>query len=243
MVAYNETAISLLAAAARGAGGTGTAVDLGTKTLVRLALACSAVSGTATPKLNVYVETSLDDVAWTVLSSFTERTAAGTQELWIAGCSRYLRVRWTITGTGPSFTFGVNGSSFVAYCTPTALYQLGIPQRALADITAEAQAKAIKVASEDMDGRFNDRYEFPLVAWSADLERHTAGMAAFILLTTRGTSLDGQDWEVLNKLNDNAVAWGKDVGAKKINPPGIVDSTPTVDEAGPCMYTNTKRGW
>ncbi|MDD5245006.1 MAG: hypothetical protein PHU49_13415 [Syntrophorhabdaceae bacterium] len=243
MTAYNETAVTLAASAARGTSGTAAAVDLGVCTMARLVLACSAVSGTGSPTLTVTVQTSPDQLAWTTATAFTARTTVGTQEINVAGCSRYVRAIWTIAGTGPSFTFGVSGSAFVVYCSPTDLYGLAIPQRALADITADTMARAIKSASEDLDGRFNRRYTFPLVSWSTELTQHAAELAAFTCLTTRGTSLDGQDWDVLKDIRDSARSWAKGVGNKSIDPPGIVDSTATVDEAGPVMYTNTKRGW
>ena len=242
MTAYNETAITPAASAARVVSGEGAAVDLGVCTMAHLVLACSAVSGTG-PSLTVAIESSPDQLAWSTVATFSARTAIGSQEVHVAGCQRYVRAKWTITGTDPSFTFGVSGSAFVVYCTPTDLYGLAIPQRALTDVAAADIARAIKAATEDIDGRFNRRYTFPLVSWSTEVTQHCAAIAAFTALTTRGTSLEGQDWDVLKDLRDAARAWAKDVGAKKNDPPGIVDSTPTIDEAGPIMYTNTKRGW
>lgn len=77
---------------------------------LRLELAVTAVSGT-TPSMTVVVEDTLDGVNWNTLGTFTAVTAAGEQVLNVAQpFADQLRVRWTITGTTPSFTFSVFAS-------------------------------------------------------------------------------------------------------------------------------------
>lgn len=79
-------------------------------TPLRLALVTTAVSGT-TPSMAVVVEDTLDGTNWNQLGTFTAVTAAGSQVLNVAlPFADQLRVRWTITGTTPSFTFAVLGS-------------------------------------------------------------------------------------------------------------------------------------
>jgi len=235
--------ITLLTAAAKTANAAGDSVDLGNKTLVRLVLGCSAVAGT-TPKLNVVVETSSDQAAWTQVGAFAEVSAAGQHNLTIGGCSQYLRVRWTITGTGsPSFTFGVTGTAVLAYAIPADLGTLAIPLPALEGISSAEQAEALAAAGDELEGRFNDRYQFPLATWGSDLTTHTCEVAAYKLLTTRGTAPEGSDYSVLKDLRDAAFDWADKVGAKKISPSGIVDSTPAIEESQAVIYCRVPRGW
>jgi hypothetical protein len=73
----------------------------------RAQLAVTAASGT-TPTLDVVVEDSFDGTNWNTVATFTQKTAAGTQAVDVTGLfSDQLRVRWTVGGTTPSFTFSV----------------------------------------------------------------------------------------------------------------------------------------
>lgn len=76
------------------------------KTL-RAQLAITAVSGTS-PTLNVVIEDTLDGTNWNQVAAFTQATAVGAQVINVTTpfCDR-LRIRWTIAGTTPSFTFEV----------------------------------------------------------------------------------------------------------------------------------------
>lgn len=69
----------------------------------------SAVSGT-TPTLDVSIQTSEDGTTWHDHNdgTFTQTTAvrtAATKRL--LGLGRFIRARWVIAGTSPSFTFYV----------------------------------------------------------------------------------------------------------------------------------------
>lgn len=74
---------------------------------VRAQLNVTAASGT-TPSLAVFVESTVDGTNWDAAGTFAAKTAAGREVInitpWVG---RRLRVRWTITGTTPSFTFEV----------------------------------------------------------------------------------------------------------------------------------------
>ena len=72
-------------------------------------MSVTAVSG-VTPTLNVVVEDTLDGTNWFAVPgvSFTQVTAAGQQVSNSAGFfSDKIRIRWTLGGTSPSFTFSV----------------------------------------------------------------------------------------------------------------------------------------
>jgi hypothetical protein len=75
---------------------------------LRLTLNVTAASGT-TPSLTVNVQTSQDNATWSTIASFPAATAVGTSRKVFNGVDRYTRATTTITGTTPSFTFGVTG--------------------------------------------------------------------------------------------------------------------------------------
>lgn len=67
----------------------------------------TAASGT-TPSITVKIQDSANDSTWADLASFTALAVAGSERITVAvgtTIDRYVRALWTITGTGPSFTF------------------------------------------------------------------------------------------------------------------------------------------
>ncbi len=74
-------------------------------------LIVTAASGTS-PSLTITIQDSPDGTNWVDVYSFPAATAAsvlraGWQDLKFC-VGRYLRVRWQVSGTSPSFTFAVN---------------------------------------------------------------------------------------------------------------------------------------
>lgn len=99
--------VTLAPSAARTASGNSGALPGFNWTRMRLQLAVTAASGT-TPTLDVVVEDTLDGTNWNAIGTFTQATAATAQAVDIAGMfTDQVRVRWTVTGTTPSFTFSV----------------------------------------------------------------------------------------------------------------------------------------
>lgn len=100
-----------LASAARTASGNSGALagDYGPYATIRAQLNVTAASGTV-PTLDVVIEDSVDDGAtWSTIGTFAQRTAAGRQAIDVTGpFADRLRIRWTITGGTPSFTFQVD---------------------------------------------------------------------------------------------------------------------------------------
>ncbi len=67
----------------------------------------TAASGTG-PTLDVVIEDTIDGTNWYPIGTFAQRTAAGREVLRLTQpFTDQLRVRWTIGGTTPSFTFSV----------------------------------------------------------------------------------------------------------------------------------------
>ena len=99
-----------VASGARTVTGTSAPITgLGRASALRVQLTVSAASGT-TPTLNVFVEDTLDGgVTWNVIGTFAQKVAAGQEVINTVGLfADQVRVRWTIAGTTPSFTFAVN---------------------------------------------------------------------------------------------------------------------------------------
>jgi len=99
-----------VASAARTTSGdSGPLTGYGPAGSLRAQLNVTAASGT-TPTLDVLIEDSVDGGAtWNTVATFAQKTAAGREVVNLTGLfGDTLRVRWTIGGTTPSFTFAVD---------------------------------------------------------------------------------------------------------------------------------------
>lgn len=99
---------TLVASAARTASGdSGGLTGYFSAESLRVQLNVTAASGTS-PTLDVVIEDTLDGTNWNVIGTFTQRTAVGRQVIDITALfADQIRVRWTVGGTTPSFTFDV----------------------------------------------------------------------------------------------------------------------------------------
>lgn len=94
------------------AAGTGTARELGNKAAFRAVSEVTAISG-AGASLTVIIETSYDNGAtdaWRTAATLTAQTATGRVRA-NPLIDRWVRARWTVAGTTPSITFGVDGEA------------------------------------------------------------------------------------------------------------------------------------
>lgn len=81
--------------------------DFGPSSSLRLQLHVTAASGTA-PTLDVVLEDTVDGTNFHPVAAFAQRSGVGRQVIDVTDpFARRLRVRWTIAGTTPSFTFSV----------------------------------------------------------------------------------------------------------------------------------------
>lgn len=110
MAAYQE--FNFLSSAARTA--TGESPSITTFSLevpeggdMRLYLNCSAASGTS-PTLNVSVVAIIGGIEY-ALASFAQLTSSGKESIVVTGCPANVKIKYTIGGTSPSFTFRVDG--------------------------------------------------------------------------------------------------------------------------------------
>ncbi len=100
--------VTLHPSAARTATGNGSVVEeTGERRTLSLSLVVTAASGTS-PTLDVTVQTSADGSTWYSAGSFAQLTATGSERKTFA-LDRYVRLRWVIGGTTPSFTFSASG--------------------------------------------------------------------------------------------------------------------------------------
>ncbi len=105
---YDHLIIHAVPRAARSASGDSGELPSRSYQSIRAQLVVTAASG-VTPTLDVVIEDTLDGANWTTVGTFTQKSAAGAETITIsAPVSPYLRVRWTMGGASPSFTFGVD---------------------------------------------------------------------------------------------------------------------------------------
>lgn len=90
-------------------GNSGALTGYGAAATLRAQLNVTAASGT-TPTLDVLIEDSLDGgVTWNTVGTFAQKTAVAREVVNITvPFADTLRVRWTVAGTTPSFTFAVH---------------------------------------------------------------------------------------------------------------------------------------
>jgi len=90
-------------------------IDVTQYSSLRVMVKVTNVGGTS-PSLNVYLEGKFEATGdYVPLLSRTGITSTGVYELGQVDnlCFRYVRVRWEVSGTSPSFTFGVYGQAMV----------------------------------------------------------------------------------------------------------------------------------
>lgn len=103
---------TLVASAARTASGdSGALPGWGHADTIRAQLEITAFSGTG-PALDVVIEDTLDGTNWNTIGTFAQGTGTAREVINITSpFSETLRVRWTVAGTAPSFTFSVTAYS------------------------------------------------------------------------------------------------------------------------------------
>jgi hypothetical protein len=100
---------NLVPSAARTASGdSGALTGWGAASSLRVQLDVTAFAGTS-PTLDVVIEDTVDGTNWNTVGAFAQKTSAAREVINITGLfSETLRVRWTVGGTSPSFTFAVD---------------------------------------------------------------------------------------------------------------------------------------
>ncbi len=100
-----ETVVN--SAARTTSGDSGVLTGFGGVSTLRAQLEATVVGGVA-PTLDVVIEDTLDGTNWNTIGTFSQKTAASREVINVTTpFADRLRVRWTMGGTTPSFTFSV----------------------------------------------------------------------------------------------------------------------------------------
>lgn len=129
------------------------------------------------------------------------------------------------------------------YATRDDLARGGLRAAALSGVSTADQDAALVAASGEADGYLAKRYLMPLVAWGDDLRRRVVHIATFDLLATRGYAPASGVDPLVAKRYDDAILWLRDAARGLVEPQGIVDSTPEIDEAAPLVSSDDAAGW
>lgn len=107
----NLTLVDTVAVTATGAV-SGSAVELGDKSTLRLTLNVTAVAGTS-PSATFTIETSQDNSTWSTVASFSAATSVSTQRKVFTGLDKFVRVNVSaFSGSAtPSVTATISGDA------------------------------------------------------------------------------------------------------------------------------------
>jgi hypothetical protein len=110
---YKSPGVTLYSGTVTSSGSTGD-IDVSIYSILEIEVKVTSVSGT-TPTLDVYIEGRFEATGdYKVLASQTGITSTGVWFLVINPLVfRYIRIRWLVSGTSPSFTFTVATQAMV----------------------------------------------------------------------------------------------------------------------------------
>lgn len=248
----NALAIELKSVGAETISGEGPAVDIayevdGTfyplRTTLALIVDVDEVSGTL-PRLSLTLQTSdastgpWRDVGF--LNETLNENGPDDYDWYVGDCERYVRVKWAISGTTPSFTFSVAGKAHVAYANRAEMIFYGMSEGVLDQIAEDKKLKALIAASAEMSTNLSVSFTLPITAWGEDITKHTAVLATYT--TIAGNFREGLD-DDLKELKDDSISFLKRIGDGRLRPKTIVDSTPDEEEDSAVITSATPRGW
>lgn len=97
---------TLAPSVARTANGQSEPLDVSEYLEAQVLLDITAVAGTS-PTFDLVIEASHDKASWVTHTAFAQKTGAGKDLKTLSNLGRFLRARWTLGGTTPSFTCSV----------------------------------------------------------------------------------------------------------------------------------------
>lgn len=242
------TPVTVAASAERSTSGVGPAVDLGAHVdTLRLTLDVTAWAGTS-PSLGVVVETSAEGEAWRAVRAFAPVAGAAAERLVFQPVRRYVRARWTIAGTGVTFTFSVTGEGLKPYAT-LEQFKRWHGTGAFGGVPDEDLEAALAAASAEADGELANRFTRPIVGWGEDLSKKVCAIGMWLVLSERVGFNPEAGSDVAVKTNaDEARRWLVRVGSNAVQPIGLVDSaveeeTAQQEAQEAYVVTEPRRGW
>lgn len=233
-------AITLHADATETVSGANAAIDIGAlRTCVKATLTVSAMTGS----LSVALETSATPTGpWLRVGAFVALTVPKSVDCVFADCRRYVRIAWSFTNTiTPTATFSVSGEAHQLYASLRDIDVQGLSKQAIGSIPNEEKAEHALAATGEAEGYLAGGYALPLVAWSPELRRQVAQIAVYSIMCKRGFQPQGTD-ELIVKNRDDAISWLSKINRGNLKPPGIVDSTPEVEESAVVVVSGPPTG-
>jgi hypothetical protein len=101
-----KSTITILASTALAESGESGSVDVSGIDELSVYLDISAASGTE-PTIDVVIQDSPDGTNWYDHTTFSQKTAVGKDAKRISNFGKFMRAKYTIAGTNPSFTAGI----------------------------------------------------------------------------------------------------------------------------------------
>lgn len=236
---YRETIDDPIPAQTLTSSGVGAAVDLRLLRTAALVVDLTSLSGTCVLKLETAHASS---GPWRVLADFPALSVGPSREVLFPGCSRFVRMRWTLSGTSPSAVLSCTGQSVQTYATPAKLRGQRSGER-LSKFSDEALEAFLQDATDLANGYFPSRYALPLTSWGGDLERAVCAIAFFDALSQGGFNPESSADAVFVTRHDTAVRWLEQISQGRVTPAWLVDATPETVEGGSSMTSKPRRGW
>lgn len=210
------------------------------RTAARLKLELQALDVGTT--LKVTVDTSSDGVAWAIAWTDVYDAVGEVYEAVFGKLRRYVRARWELIG-GASATFSLAGDVHQIYCEPEDIVTFAVPEKSIEKVSREDRLLACIAASDKAEGEVAKGYTTPLRAWGGSLRSETAHLAAALIYRKRGKDSQGTDASVFEG-ETRSLSWLGRLGAGKVKPPDIIDSTPeTYESAGFVVASRPSRRW
>ena len=124
----------------------------------------------------------------------------------------------------------------------TDVFNVGLPQQAIASLTSAQQTEVLQAVSDEMDGYFRNRWGYgsvPFTTFDSAVTLCAARMAAFRLVVVRGfRSNSPQDME-LRKGYEDAITWLKAVEHQQITPNVVVATANAAGSQQPSLITSS----
>ena len=238
----NPLEITLHSRVEETANDNGAAIDVGDRAFIELLLDASALAVDTSLVAVVEGSTTGTD-GWMHLQRFDALRKPGLRATVICPAPRYVRARWTFTGSDPAATFLMRGTAHQLYATPEDLVAYGLPASALQGVPYEQQARACLASSAEAEGYLGSAYTLPLTGWDIGTRMHVAALAAFQIMRSRGFDADSGKDATLEIGRSEAITWLNRIANGKLRPPAILDGTPTGRETEVYVASSTGRSW
>lgn len=129
------------------------------------------------------------------------------------------------------------------YATTEQLKVLGLPPDALEELTDDDIDDQLSASAGIMDMYLGAKYALPITApYPESLVRINVCLAVYQILKRRGFNPEGPDAHYATSHKECMEMLG-DIRDGRLPVPGIIDSTPTVEEGRPLVSTQPLRGW